>query len=235
MKADYAAVADRISRLVQRARDTFGLSDAQRVERALELMVAVHGSQAARADGPYLNHTLMVCERVLDWCPQAPAAVWCAALLHDAAEDGEGTLIPALSSAQPDTRAGRVVAVGEAFGDDVERRLELLTNPELHALAEQAEEPNTRADTLRASRNELYAEHVRHAVHADPWVAAIKLADWSTNGLALDGLPPAQRERLTAKYRPVAEIFDHLLGEVDENHPLGEVASELRARIRAVW
>lgn len=235
MNADNALLESRIARLVHRANEHLGQSEAERVARAIDLMVAVHKHQAPRADGPYLNHTVMVCERVLEWCPAAPGAVWCAALLHDAAEDGAGTLIAALGRSELDTREGRLAAVGTSFGHDVQRRLELLTNPDLQALAVEALGVDADPVELSARRNELYAEHVRHAVHADPWVAAVKLADWSTNGLALDRLTTARREHLTRKYQPIAAIFITLLSGVGPVHPLSTVAPVLLQRVRAAW
>lgn len=230
-----ATIAERLEALNRWALTLDDETDRHRVVTALEWMVQVHEHQADRPDGPYLNHTLMVAERVRRWTADPPPEVVAAALLHDAVEDGEGTLLAAAGHAGPDTRAGRLQAVLAALGPDVAGRLDLLTNEDFAAQA-RAEMPGLDEEALRREKNRRYAEHVAHAIRADPWVAVIKLADWSTNGLALDNVrDPDHRSRLTDKYRPIARHFLALLDAVDDVHPLHEAAPALAERIRAAW
>jgi hypothetical protein len=77
---------------------------------------------------------------------------------------------------------------------------------------------------------------VAHAVHADSWVAAIKLADFSTNAWCLANVSdPARRAKLREKYRPVMQLFRELLEDVPRGHPLFAARESLRAQLEEVW
>jgi len=189
--------------------------DLAMTRRAAAWMVHVHRNQADRPDGlPYVSHTAEVAETVLRWCPDAPAEVICAAMLHDSVED-QADELEALGVGD----ALQVIEVG--LGPLVRQRVELLTNPEFPA---------------DGDKNALYLQHVSEAIRADPWVAAIKLADFSTNAWRLSNVRDApKRARLADKYRPVLAMFRELVRDAPADHPLARMRASLLEQMQMVW
>ena len=211
-------------------------ADAQaRVMRAAELASAVHATQKRPDGAPYLSHVLEVAALVLSWCPHADVDVLCTALLHDSVEDQAHQLAARGSSTASTERERALDMVEAAFGGEVRRRLALLTNPDFDAL------PRVRHGHLGAAEQaeqhgELYAEHVAHAVRADGWVAAIKLADFSTNAWRLGNVrDEARRAKLRRKYAPVMRLFRELLEDLGPEHPLAAARDELLRQLKEVW
>lgn len=206
----YMATRVTLAAIIDDVRTRLGPADADLVRRAAFWMVQAHLPQKDRPDGaPYVSHTTGVAATVLQWCPDAPLDVVIAALLHDSVEDQPETLIRLATT----EGATALDALEEAFGGRVRQRVARLTNG-----------PGD------------YAAHVRESVYADPWVAAIKLADFSANAWRLDGVPdPARRARLTAKYRPVMQVFMDLVRDADESHPLAGVRAQLIDSLDTVW
>lgn len=191
-----------------------------RVMQAAALAEELHAGQR-RPDGtPYITHVVEVASLVLSWCPDADACARTTALLHDAVEDQAARLAQRGAEEAPTERERALVVVASLFGPTVAQRLELLTNHDFDAIADQRFGALSAAELI-ARKAELYAEHVAHAVRADPWVAAIKLADFSTNAWRLDAVSdPARRAKLRDKYRPVMRLFRELLEDVGQGHPL---------------
>ena len=87
-----------------------------------------------------------------------------------------------------------------------------------------------------ADKNTFYLVHVRQAVHADPWVAAIKLADFSTNAWRLSSVAdPKRRAKLHDKDRPVLAMFRELVRDAPAVHPLAEKRVWLDREMTEVW
>jgi len=195
----------------------FAPADAARILDALELMVELHLDQAPRPDGtPYIEHALAVASQVLEAMAHQDPDVVVAALLHDAVEDQ-----PARLAQQVRERpAGEGKAAAQLALDAIEERTQSarvrsmisgLTNPDFDTLLEQQGTQKRTAGAGQAafiaSRNALYAEHVRDAIR-DPDVALIKLFDVAANALTLDAIPDAPtRTRLFNKYTPVMGIM----------------------------
>lgn len=210
-------------------------SSVTRVMHAAALAEELHTGQL-RPDGrPYVTHVLEVAQRVLVWCPDADVDALTTALLHDAVEDQAERLAQKGSSVATAPRQRALDVVAGLFGRTVVERLELLTNPDFDSLARERFGAIAGAD-LAQRKAQLYMEHVAHAVHTDPWVAAIKLADFSTNAWQLDGVgDPARREKLRDKYRPVMRLFRDLLDDLEAGHPLFAVRQSLRQQLGEVW
>jgi (p)ppGpp synthase/HD superfamily hydrolase len=206
-----------------------------RVMRAAALAEELHTGQR-RPDGqPYITHVVEVARLVLSWCPDADAAALTTALLHDAVEDQAARLAERGPHDAPTEREQALAVVSSTFGVTVARRLELLTNHDFEAIAHERFGPLAAAE-LTECKARLYAEHVAHAVHADSWVAAIKLADFSTNAWCLANVSdPARRAKLREKYRPVMQLFRELLEDVPRGHPLFAARESLRAQLEEVW
>ena len=206
-----------------------------RVMQAAALAEELHAGQR-RPDGlPYITHVVEVARRVLRWCPDADADALVTALLHDAIEDQAARLAERGPDTAPTEREQALAVVASAFGATVAQRLELLTNPDFEALPQERFGTLSTAD-LTERKAQLYAEHVAHAVRADPWVAATKLADFSTNAWCLANVSdPARRAKLREKYRPVMQLFRELLEDVPRGHPLFAARESLRAQIEEVW
>ena len=205
------------------------------VVQAVELAEELHAGQR-RPDGqPYITHVVEVACLVLSWCPDADAEALTTALLHDAVEDQAARLAQRGAEEAPTERERALAVVASRFGPTVAQRLELLTNHDFEAIAEERFGALS-ATELTARKAQLYAEHVAHAVRADPWVAAIKLADFSTNAWRLDAVSdPARRARLRDKYRPVMRLFRELLESMAPGHPLFPARERLRAQLGEVW
>ncbi len=223
--------------LLQPRYDARGLAQ---VTAAAELASQVHARQK-RPDGlPYVTHVVEVAELVATWCPEAHPDVLIAALLHDSVEDQADQLAALAATGEPpapsgDTRARALDYLETRFGVHVQRRVAWLSNPDFDAMMEGRVE-GLDDEELRAVKAGLYAEHVSEAVHSDSWVAAIKLADFSTNAWRLSNVhDPERRARLREKYRPVMALFIKLLKGVKPGHPLAHSADALRAEIDAVW
>lgn len=210
-------------------------SSVTRVMHAAALAEELHAGQL-RPDGrPYVTHVLEVAQRVLMWCPDADVDALTTALLHDAVEDQAERLAERGSSVATTPRQRALDVVADLFGRTVGERLELLTNPDFGSLARERFGAIAGAD-LAQRKAQLYVEHVTHAVHADPWVAAIKLADFSTNAWALDAVTdPARRAKLRDKYRPVMSLFRDLLDDIEAGHPLFAARERLREQLGEVW
>lgn len=210
-------------------------AEVAHVMDAAALAEELHAGQL-RPDGqPYITHVVEVARLVLSWCADADACALTAALLHDAVEDQAARLAQHGAEEAPTERERALAVVASRFGETVAQRLELLTNHDFEAIAEERFGALS-APELTARKAELYAEHVAHAVRADPWVAAIKLADFSTNAWRLDAVSdPARRAKLRDKYRPVMQLFRDLLEEVAPGHPLFVARERLRAQLAEVW
>lgn len=198
-----------------------GDADVARFDDALSLATSVHDGQVRPDGAPYALHVIEVASQLLDWCDDPPTDVLIAALLHDAVEDQAHRLAGREVPGDADTdRSDAIAALADRVGAAVARRVAALTNPLLVAGLD------------RAERDARYAEHVGHVIASDPWVAAIKLSDWSTNGLRLEQVDDrARRARLRAKYAPVADRFGALLTDLPDDHPLARIAGERIAAI----
>lgn len=205
------------------------------VMQAAAVAEELHAGQR-RPDGqPYITHVVEVARLVLSWCPAADADALTTALLHDAVEDQAARLAERGPREAPTERQQALALVASQFGETVARRLELLTNHDFEAIAEERFGALS-ATELTARKAELYAEHVAHAVRADPWVAAIKLADFSTNAWRLDAVSdPARRAKLRDKYRQVMQLFRDLLEDLPRGHPLFVARERLQAQLAEVW
>ena len=213
----------------------FDADSLARIERAAALASAVHATQQRPDGAPYLSHVLEVAELVLTWCPHADADVVCTALLHDSVED-QAHRLAARGHSEAATEQERALDMVEsAFGHDVRRRLALLTNPDFDALARERHGDLSAAEQA-GRRAALYEEHVTDAVHADGWVAAIKLADFSTNAWRLGNVrDDARRAKLRRKYAPVMQLFRALLGDLGPEHPLAAAQEQLLRELNDVW
>lgn len=210
-------------------------ADVAHVMDAAALAEELHAGQL-RPDGqPYITHVVEVARRVLTWCADADVDALTTALLHDAIEDQAERLAQQGSSAAPTVSERAFDVVRARFGSTVAGRLALLTNPDFAELA--AERFGSLSGNMLSERKaQLYVEHVAHAVHADPWVAAIKLADFSTNAWALAGVSDsARRAKLRDKYRPVMRLFRALLDDMEVGHPLFAARASLGERLGQVW
>jgi (p)ppGpp synthase/HD superfamily hydrolase len=208
---------------------------AARVMQAAALAEELHAGQR-RPDGqPYITHVVEVARLVLSWCPDADADVLTTALLHDAVEDQATRLAQRGPREAPTEREQALAVVASTFGSTVAQRLELLTNYDFEVLAQARFGTLSTADVTER-KAQLYAEHVAHAVHADVWVAAIKLADFSTNAWRLDRVSdPVRRAKLRAKYRSLMQLFRDLLEDVGPGHPLFAARESLREQLAEVW
>lgn len=196
------------------------------VARARRWSSVAHAAQV-RPDGtgtPYAAHPLRVATRVASWWPGAPASVLAAALLHDTLEDQPSQLL-ALAAADGLAAASPEAALTAAFGPEVLRLVQALTNPPWNGPAE--------------GKNAAYRDHVVHVIVDDGAAGVVKLADFYDNALALHAVPdPAKRAKLSAKYRPVVEALAQRLAGLAPSHPLAPVRAarvdELRAAL-AAW
>jgi (p)ppGpp synthase/HD superfamily hydrolase len=207
-----------------------------RVMRAAALAEELHAGQR-RPDGqPYITHVVEVARLVLSWCPDADADALTTALLHDAVEDQAARLAERGPHDAPTEREQALAVVSSTFGVTVARRLELLTNHDFEAIAHERFGPLAAAE-LTECKARLYAEHVAHAVHADSWVAAIKLADFSTNAWRLDRRerPGAPREAAREVPPGDAAVPRAAREPWRRGHPLFAARESLRAQLEEVW
>jgi (p)ppGpp synthase/HD superfamily hydrolase len=182
-------------------------SHRERIDGALELMLALHAYQEPRPDGePYVNHPLRVAIAAIEkFGIRDPFAI-CAAFLHDTVEDQAVTLVGILGGAlavEGNLQTKALDALEGRFGKKVRSLVGLLTNPDFDAEAARLKEAG---DARSASdiKNVLYKEHFFEIYEADVEAFAIKMADFSENALAIDNLLEGQKkQKLKAKYGPV--------------------------------
>ena len=199
-------------------------AEAERLAESLDLALKLHAGQEERAEGePYVNHPLKVALAVIKDLQISDADVAIAALLHDAVEDQSARLVELLQSGRRsgDLRQDAIDSLSARFGPRVAALVDLLSVPDTREAAQRMKNGGDER-LIRDIRRELYVEHVVSAVRADPMAFVIKWADFCSNALCLDRLPPGpQREYLRLRYRPVAEFFRAELGTLeDPAHPM---------------
>ncbi len=163
---------------------------------------------------PYILHPLAVFNHLRAW-GATDERLLAAALLHDTIEDAPERVreylltnftedIPLYTTRTP---AGALVCLGRVFGPVVERTVRGLTN-----------DPDV-----------PYLDHVRDAI-ADPFVLAVKLADFRDNALSLKRDHP-RYEKLRAKYEPLAPV---LAGALEASAVARALIPEHRLLLRAL-
>jgi (p)ppGpp synthase/HD superfamily hydrolase len=146
------------------------------VRRAKAFAATAHAEQKRKYTGePYTVHLEEVAALVA--AVGAPEAVVAAAWLHDTVEDTEVTLDQ----------------VRAAFGDDVARMVEALTD-----------EPWVEGKNNRATRKAL--DRTRLA-KADPWTQTIKLADLISNSATILERDPKFAKVYLAEKRALLEVM----------------------------
>ena len=183
---------------------TFEGQERHDVEEALWLMCEIHVDQKDRSDGtPYPEHPLDVARNVLRASATADSELVIAGLLHDSVEDQAAKLASKLGeNSGPDIEATALRYLEVRFGSRVARIVSALSNPDFE------KELVTRGqEATKENKNKLYAAHVEEAIE-DPDVLLIKLFDFASNALSLDGvIDPVIKMKLTRKYAPVIAIF----------------------------
>lgn len=192
--------------------------------KALEIMLSLHQHQAARQDGPYINHVLRVTLRILRWGAKNSEEI-ISALWHDVLEDQVRKLVfevggfPESSIGARDLQKEGRKVIERFWGNGVMSNVSLLTTPDLSA-AQSAKEWNKR-----------YATHVETII-VIPICGRIKLSDFCDNGLGLDSvLDTATRHRYCRKYYPLFDIFISALqnGKLSCGDSTNEVLADLSA------
>lgn len=219
----------------------FAPADAERILDALQLMVELHIDQASRADGTlYIEHPLAVASQVLEAMLQKDPDVVVAALLHDAVEDQMAKLAQKVTKRQAmEEKTTEQLALDAIEWCTQSTRVRSitsgLTNPDFDVLLEKRG-MKKRTDGLghavyTTARNELYAEHVREALHY-PDIALIKIFDFAANVLNLDAIPDKiERTRYLNKYTPVIEnIIDRLRDTANALNITPQKREEMLAR-----
>ncbi len=202
---------------------SFSPADEERILQALALMLALHGDQKPRPDSaPYIEHPLAVAAGVLDAMARKDPDLVVAALLHDTVEDQGAKLAQQATSQERaihnDERELALAVIERLTHSRRVRDLVAgLSNPDFDALLAARGISKGTDEASRSgytkTKNALYAEHVRDEVR-DPEVALIKFFDFSTNALALDGIPDAGiRHKNARKYATVIDFLIDRLGD----------------------
>jgi (p)ppGpp synthase/HD superfamily hydrolase len=218
------------------------------VDEAIRWMRVAHRGQR-RPDGsgtPYVEHPAAVAHLVATHVgtrdPQGrlrvhDAALLVAALLHDTVEDQAARTIelaqiaPFVGDARYDERRVALEGIAARFGADVARLVGLLTAHGIDA-GDLAARGLATGAIEAAVKAQLYRAHVLTLLAYEPRAAVVKLADLSTNALALGGVPPGgKREKLRLKYRPTLIALTTELAQLPEGHPALRWAPTLRRHI----
>lgn len=223
-------------------------SGRQLVEEAIRWMRVAHRGQT-RPDGkntPYVEHPAEVAHLVVTHAGTRNAegrlrlhdtAVVLAALLHDTVEDQPQAIVE-LSGLPVDparsVQQSALEGISARFGADAARLVGLLTSPAVdertladHGLTAESAKPAVKA----AVKAEVYRAHVLTLLAYEPRAALVKLADMSTNALAVGNLPMGpKREKLRLKYLPTLRALHEALAQLPEAHPVAAWAPELRRR-----
>ncbi|MBI4262531.1 bifunctional (p)ppGpp synthetase/guanosine-3',5'-bis(diphosphate) 3'-pyrophosphohydrolase [Candidatus Uhrbacteria bacterium] len=233
-----------------RVKDEFPPEEAERIEAALDWMIALHASQEDRKKGELsLAHPLAVAAVVeREYDIQDPDLI-IAALLHDVVEDQPLHLaMDSIYAKYPESREftekeikkryGQeirelaLVVIGGKFGDRVASLVDHLSNPDFNTIAKKGEMAED-----RKSRNEVYKEYIAGAIK-DPDVFVVKMADFLINVVNTGNLShdDPKKQKLLSKYGPVIqEVFLPALATLDEHHPLYSRKQALRDQLRDVY
>ena len=184
------------------------------------------GSAGPRKDGSSpVDHTLRVGSNVLLQLGVTDADLVIAALLHDVVEDAAEHVPADAPDGEPRARAlGSIEAI---FGPRVARTVELVTLPDIDALArDRAAAGDTRSHD--AIRNEIYADEIAGAIRASTDALTVKLADFLDNGVRVD---PVARPGLATKYRPLFTLLPAALMALPADAPLAARRNEVQDTI----
>ncbi len=227
----YTRFLNQVSEFEKKLFAFFDASDFDRILDTLELMVELHIDQAIRYDGTeYIEHPLAVAFRLLEAMLKFDAEAIIAALLHDTVEDQIDKLIKKVSE-KYDSNAEKNASKNVYALDNEKAALALyyieyhtqsvrvkniisgLTNPNFDQILEK-KGIGIEDATYRTARNELYAEHVAHAIQ-DPDVGLVKIFDFEVNVQSIDTIPDkSKRVKFVRKYNPVVPvIIDRLRNE----------------------
>ncbi|MFV2102974.1 HD domain-containing protein [Micromonospora sp. LOL_024] len=188
----------------------FDADSRRRLDDALELAARLHRDDR-RSREPYLNHLLRVAIRMLHHYQVRDIYVIVAGLLHDAVKDhpaelAELTTAPSgtdLSGTDP--TAAALTELADRLGTRVARLVAAVTNPPW--------------DPGR-DRHEQYHEHVAASLDRGPWARAIKISDFTDNGVGVIHSVGPEVESSARKYRPLVPVYRDLVTRADT--PLSE-------------
>lgn len=184
--------------IVAAHRQATGPAGADLLAGAIEHVVAAHRGQTRTDENgdptPYVLHPLRNTARLLN-VGVTDLDTLIAELFHDTVEDVPDQLVKALTG---DSVSEPLPALRAAYGHDVARIVEAVTNPGEHSALP------------RTERNIAYVAHVTAEVRNDVRVALVKASDVLDNagGLtALAGRNPAMAKRLARKYSPLIPVL----------------------------
>jgi (p)ppGpp synthase/HD superfamily hydrolase len=218
----------------------FAPDDEKRILNALALMLELHRDQKPRPDGaPYIEHPLTVAAGVLDAMAQKDPELVIAALLHDTVEDQAEKLVEKATAEEKNARKDQqkialAVIKRETGSKRIKKIVAGLSNPDFKAILKargvQRRKDEAGEEAYQKAKNALYAEHVREMFH-DPDVALIKLFDFTTNALALDGISNAEtRKKYARKY---GAAIESIIASVRDNKPPLNLRPEMREGLLA--